>query len=106
MRHRHTRKAVTVVATAGLTMGAIIIGAGSAHAVASNWGCTSITFYSPSAVYGTHCQGSGSGTGWMVQEPAGTIEYRCTSFSAVEVIPPYPQAPYYDVSGSGCTAYE
>jgi hypothetical protein len=66
MKHRPTRTAVFVVATLGLTMGAIVIGAGSANAVASNWRCTSITSsYPPNTVYGTNCQGSGGGTGWV-----------------------------------------
>jgi hypothetical protein len=103
MKHRPTRTAVFVVATLGLTMGAIVIGAGSANAVASNWRCTSITSsYPPNTVYGTNCQGSGGGTGWFTLEPEAVIEYRCTSFTAVEVFPPYPYAPYYDVTGSGC----
>jgi hypothetical protein len=105
VKHRRTRGAATAVAILGLTMGAIIVGAGSAHAVGADWGCTTVSGYASTA-YGTHCQGYGGGTGWLVLEPVGTIEYRCTSFSAEEVIPPYPQAPYYNVSGSGCTAYE
>jgi hypothetical protein len=109
MKHRPTRTAVSVAATLGLTLGATAIGAGTAHAVESHWGCTSLTpvyppYYPYGSVSGTNCQGSGGGTGWFALEPIGMIEYHCSSFSAVEVLPPVPQAPYYDVIGTGCNA--
>jgi hypothetical protein len=106
MKHRHSRTAATIVATLGLTMGAIVIGASSANAVESHWGCTSLAptgAYGSGMISGANCQGSGGGTGWFALEPQGTIEYHCTSFSAVEVFPPYPLAPYYNVTGSGCS---
>jgi uncharacterized membrane protein len=105
MKHRHSRTAAAIVATLGRTTGAIVIGASSANAVASTWRCTSVTPTGADGsglVAGTNCQGSGGGTGWIVLEPQGTIQYPCTAFSAVEVFPPYPQAPYYNVTGSGC----
>jgi hypothetical protein len=81
-------------------MGATVIGAGTAHAVVSNWGCDgSITPISGSEVYGTHCTGSGSGVGYFNLEPLGIMEYQCSHFSAA----PMPLNPgFYDVTGTGC----
>ena len=97
MKHRHTRIAVAAVATLGLAMGATVIGAGSAQAVSSLWQCHVISSSGPGVVLGYTCVGSGGGTGWFVLEPAGTIEYRCTGFSATLVSPGD-----YTVTGTGC----
>jgi len=92
-------------------MGGTIIGAGSAHAVASAWQCYYLTpSYPPNTVAGSFCEGSGGGTGWFILEPEATIEYRCTSFTAtLEYVPcpfkPY-CGPYYDVTGAGCDVPE
>jgi hypothetical protein len=105
MKHRHTRIAVAAAATLGLTMGATIIGAGSAQAVASTWHCRALSGAGPpNAISGFTCNGLGGGTGWLILDrPNGidTIEYLCTNFVATQVST---NPIEYDIAATGCTA--
>src|SRR5271170_6217569 len=105
MKHRCTRIAVTAAAALGLAVGAIITGAGSAHAAGSVWNCNDLTpsLSVPGQVVGSFCQVGVQGEGFLEQD--GTTEYLCSSFHS-ELEYSSSQGYWWDVIAKGCTSPE
>lgn len=86
-----------------MALGVVLMGAGSAQAVTTVWGCNYLSS-GPGTVYGSACSSHGgalTGVGYVFLEPAATIGWRCTSFAPVQ--DSWDQD--YSLTGYGCTPH-
>lgn len=104
MTHRLIRRAATVATTLGLAAGVSVAVAESAHAVAANWQCMTLSPVGGSprgVVDGSQCVGPAyTGTGWFqvyVGGGAYQIVYRCNYF-VINSVGTFGD----DVTGYGC----